>query len=64
MACNQSVAIDLPQKYLIAEDEKGQVWITYNAPGYLAQRHDLVACSKIIAKISKALNGIAQTAID
>ena len=62
MACAQSVAIDLPQKYLVSEDEKGQVWITYNAPQYLDKRHGLSACEKIIGKVSKALNGIAQSA--
>lgn len=33
--CQQSVALDLPQKALIWEDEKDQVWISYNDPKYL-----------------------------
>ncbi len=28
MQCSQSTAIDLPQKALIWEDEKGQVWLS------------------------------------
>ncbi|HFB67270.1 MAG TPA: DUF302 domain-containing protein [Aeromonadales bacterium] len=63
MACAQSVAIDLPQKYLVSEDKKGQVWITYNTPQYLDKRHGLSACEKIITKVSGALNGIARSAI-
>jgi uncharacterized protein (DUF302 family) len=28
------VAIDLPQKALIWQDESGQVWLAYNDPQY------------------------------
>jgi uncharacterized protein (DUF302 family) len=34
-----SLAIDLPMKALVAEDENGKVWLTYNNPDYLKQRH-------------------------
>jgi uncharacterized protein (DUF302 family) len=34
-------AIDLPLKILIWEDAGGQVWITYNSPAYLQERHSL-----------------------
>jgi len=34
-------AIDLPLKILIWEDEKGDVWLTYNSPIYLQERHAL-----------------------
>ena len=34
-----SVAIDLPLKILVAEDAAGKVWVSYNAPAYLQQRH-------------------------
>ena len=36
-----SVAIDLPLKILVAEDEKGKVWISYNSSAYLQERHKL-----------------------
>jgi uncharacterized protein (DUF302 family) len=39
MQAAPSIAIDLPLKALISEDENGKVWITYNAPEYLQQRH-------------------------
>ena len=41
MQCQQTVAIDLPQKALIFEDDEGNVWLTYNDPAYLNQRHGL-----------------------
>jgi uncharacterized protein (DUF302 family) len=39
MVAAPSVAIDLPLKVLVAEDEDGKVWITHNSPEYLQQRH-------------------------
>ncbi|MFZ1010553.1 MAG: DUF302 domain-containing protein [Candidatus Sulfotelmatobacter sp.] len=36
-----SVAIDLPLKALVAEDEDGKVWVSYNSPEYLQQRHGI-----------------------
>jgi uncharacterized protein (DUF302 family) len=41
MVAAPSIAIDLPMKLLIWEDVKGSVWISYNAPSYLAARHGL-----------------------
>ncbi len=34
-------AIDLPLKILVWEDNRGKVWISYNSPEYLQQRHGL-----------------------
>ena len=34
-------AIDLPLKILIWEDAQGKVWISYNSPRYLEERHRL-----------------------
>jgi uncharacterized protein (DUF302 family) len=41
MLAAPSVAIDLPLKILVAEDSQGKVWISYNSPEYLKERHDL-----------------------
>ena len=41
MVAAPSVAIDLPLKALVAEDDQGKVWITYNSPEYLQQRHGI-----------------------
>jgi uncharacterized protein (DUF302 family) len=62
MLCDQSVAIDLPQKALIHEDEAGQVWLSYNNPAYLAERHQLQECSAVIEKVSGALKNFAKAA--
>jgi uncharacterized protein (DUF302 family) len=39
MVAAPSLAIDLPLKALVAQDESGKVWISYNSPEYLRQRH-------------------------
>lgn len=62
MQCNPNVAIDLPQKALIWEDDSGQVWLAYNDPNYLALRHDLRGCEEVLAKVSAALANFATAA--
>ncbi len=39
MVAAPSLAIDLPLKALVSEDESGTVWVSYNSPEYLQQRH-------------------------
>jgi uncharacterized protein (DUF302 family) len=36
-----SIAIDLPLKILVWQDNGGKVWVSYNAPEYLRERHGL-----------------------
>ena len=38
-----SLALDLPLKALVWESNDGKVWLSYNSPEYLQQRHDLDA---------------------
>jgi uncharacterized protein (DUF302 family) len=39
MQAAPSIAIDLPLKMLIWEDAERRVWLSYNSPVYLQQRH-------------------------
>jgi len=41
MLAAPSVAIDLPLKILVWEDSQGKVWLSYNSPAYLQERHGL-----------------------
>jgi len=55
-----STAIDLPLKALVWEDQQGKVWLSYNSPEYLQQRHgfpsDLLKnISGIAALLQKAV---------
>jgi len=62
MKCRQIAAIDLPQKALIWEDEKGKVRISYNDPRYVEKRHDVTDCEEVLSKIEKALAGMTKAA--
>ncbi|GAB4118482.1 MAG: DUF302 domain-containing protein [Sideroxydans sp.] len=62
MACAQTAGIDLPLKVLVWQDASGQVWLGYNDPAYLAQRHDAATCP-VVANLRKALAGLAEAAV-
>lgn len=62
MQAAQTIAIDLPQKMLIWEDEDGAVYVAYNDPAYLATRHDVPGLQDLIDNISGALEGLAEAA--
>jgi uncharacterized protein (DUF302 family) len=59
--CAQSVGIDLPLKVLVWQDAQGQVWLGYNDPAYLAQRHGVSQCAAV-GPLSKALSSLAEAA--
>jgi uncharacterized protein (DUF302 family) len=58
----QTAGIDFPMKALAWQDEKGQVWYTYNDPAYLAKRHGITNRDAVIAKMTKALANFAKVA--
>jgi uncharacterized protein (DUF302 family) len=41
MLAAPGIAIDLPLKILIWQDDQEKVWVSYNTPEYLAERHGL-----------------------
>jgi uncharacterized protein (DUF302 family) len=53
-----SSAIDLPLKILIWEDAQGKVWVSYNSPAYLQERHDfppeLIQNIAVVGALAKA----------
>jgi uncharacterized protein (DUF302 family) len=42
MKAYPTVAIDLPIRMLVWQDEKGATWLAYNEPGWLFRRHGLL----------------------
>ena len=58
----QTAGIYLAMKPLAWEDEKGQVWLTYNDPAYIANRHGISDREKIVAKMTGALNKLTGAA--
>ena len=41
MLAAPSVAIDLPLKILVWQDDQGKVWVSFNSSEYLKERHGL-----------------------
>lgn len=62
MECAQSAGIDLPLKALVWQDEAAQVWLGYNDPAFLAQRHGAASCP-VVENLRKALSGLAEAAV-
>lgn len=65
MQDRQTAGIDLPIKALAFEDADGRVWLSYNDPAWIAQRHGLGDTSRAsveaMAKALPALIGSAAT---
>ncbi len=62
MQAQRSIAIDLPQKILVWQDEAGKVFLTYNAVEYLRARHDLENQDDVLGNVSAALEALANEA--
>jgi uncharacterized protein (DUF302 family) len=62
MHCNPKVAIDLPLKLLVWEDEQGATRIAYNSTDWLNSRHSLENCAQVLQKMSGALSAVAAEA--
>jgi len=58
MVAAPSLAIDLPLKALVAEDERGKVIVTYNDAAYLQKRHGVP--EELIKNLAGAGNLIAK----
>jgi uncharacterized protein (DUF302 family) len=59
MQNQQSIGVDLPQKFLVWQDKQGQVHITYNDPVFLGKRHDLQGLDTVLGNIGKRLGELA-----
>jgi len=60
---NQTAGIDLPMKALAWEDAKGQTWLAYNDPQYIAERHGIKDRAEVISKMKGALEKFSNYAI-
>jgi len=60
-----TVAIDLPLKALVWEDASGNTWLSYNEPGWLAQRHGLGAgTDRILESMAAVLSTVSRNATE
>jgi uncharacterized protein (DUF302 family) len=58
MLAAPSIAIDLPLKILIWQDARDSVWVSYNSPAYLQERHgvpqELLQNIAVVEKLAAA----------
>jgi uncharacterized protein (DUF302 family) len=60
MQAEQTIGIDLPLRALVWQDANGKVWLSYNEPSWLAQRHGLAAATK--AAVDAMADGLGNLA--
>ncbi len=59
MQADPRIGIDLPLKFLVWEDQQGQIIITYNDPHFIANRINLQGQDKRLDAIANVLNKLA-----
>ncbi len=66
MRTNPTLAIDLPLKALVWEDESGKVWLTYNSAEFVSQhvygRHGLTLGPEPTQRLVKLLGDVSREA--
>ena len=63
MQTRQTIGIDLPLKFLVWQDERGEVRVTYQDPGYLAGLHRVTDRADTVAALSAVLESLAKSVI-
>jgi uncharacterized protein (DUF302 family) len=62
MQSAQTVGIDLPLKALVWQDAAGRTWISYNEPGWIAQRHGITDAQPVVNKMADLLSAMSRKA--
>ena len=62
MQVAQTVGIDLPLKVLVWEDSAGQTWLSYNAPSWIAERHEISDSQSAVSRIAAGLSSLSAKA--
>jgi uncharacterized protein (DUF302 family) len=61
MVASPLIALELPLKALIWQDDRGQVWVSYNRPAFLAQRYNV---PPDLIRVIAGLEGIVEAALE
>ena len=62
MHCEQTTAIDLPLKVLVWQDSTSAVWVGYEAPAKLSERHKVKGCQDVVDRFAAALAALTAAA--
>jgi uncharacterized protein (DUF302 family) len=60
MQNRQTIGIDLPMKFLVWEDRRGQVFITYNDIVFIARRHGIEGLDALLTTINTTVKAVAE----
>ncbi|HSS16144.1 MAG TPA: DUF302 domain-containing protein [Candidatus Dormibacteraeota bacterium] len=60
----QTIGIDLPLKALVWQDASGKTWLSYNEPGWIAQRHGVANAEQVVSRMNALLTAMARKAAD
>lgn len=63
MECAQSLGIDLPLKALVWQDAEGLVWLGYNDPAFIAQRHRVPNVAAMTGALTKLLSALVAASV-
>lgn len=63
MQSRQTIGIDLPLKFLVWQDERGDVWVSYQDPGHVAEAHGVLDRADTVAALSAALDGLVKSVL-
>jgi uncharacterized protein (DUF302 family) len=58
----QTVGIDLPLKALVWQNAANKTWLSYNEPGWIAQRHGVSQAQPVVNKMADLLGVISRKA--
>ncbi len=56
----QTIALDLPQKMLVWQDEAGDVYVGFNNPFYLKARHGVAGQAERFTTVNNVLTNLAK----
>jgi uncharacterized protein (DUF302 family) len=62
MQSTQTAGIDLSMKALVWQDAAGKTWISYNEPGWIAQRHGITDAQPVVNKMADLLSATSRKA--
>lgn len=58
-----TIGLDVPVKALAWQDKDGNVFLSYNDPAYLKERHGIKTATKPLENMAKALAGLTAHAV-
>lgn len=64
MVAAPTVAIDLPFKALAWEDAGGKVWLAFNSPSYLKERHGIEGKDEALKALTGTLDAMTDKALE